>query len=213
MNFEVESFNGMYLDILKEIGNIGAGNAATSLSKILGKRIDMNVPKANIIQFKDVEDVVGGADTLVAGIYLEFSGDIQGTIMFILDEHSAKNMVSFLMNSPWNIGSSNHCNEQEEFSEIEISALEEVGNILAGAYIGALSALTGLRLKPSVPDLAFDMVGAILSVPMIEFGQFGEHVLFIETEFVDGPDHIKGNFFLIPNIESYPVILKSLGVV
>ena len=80
MNFEIESLDEMYLDVLKEIGNIGAGNAATSLSKILGKKIDMAVPKVNIIKFNEVEEIVGGADTLVAGVYLEFTGDIEGTI-------------------------------------------------------------------------------------------------------------------------------------
>jgi len=212
MNIRIESFDSMYLDILKEIGNIGAGNAATSLSKILGKKVGMNVPKVNIIRFNEMEDVVGGADTLVAGIYLEFSGDIEGTIMFVLDENSAKNLANVLINSSWTL--SRECNNKEYgFSEIEISALEEVGNILAGAYLGSLSTLTGLRIIPTVPDMAYDMVGAILSVPMIEFGQYGEHVLFIETEFIDGSDHIRGYFFLIPNMESYPVILKSLGVV
>ena len=209
----IESFDSMYLDVLKEIGNIGAGNAATSLSKILGKKVGMNVPKVNIIRFNEMEDVVGGADTLVAGIYLEFSGDIEGTIMFVLDEYSAKNLANVLINSSWKLPSECSGEKEKGFSEIEVSALEEVGNILAGAYLGSLSTLTGLRIIPTVPDMAYDMVGAILSVPMIEFGQYGEHVLFIETEFIDGSDHIRGYFFLIPDMESYPVILESLGVV
>lgn len=213
MSFDIESIDGMYLDVLKEIGNIGAGNAATSLSKILEKRIDMKVPEVNIIQFNEVEKLVGGADTLVAGVYLEFTGDIEGTIMLILDEHSARNMVNILTNSIWTPTINCKNDKAKGFSEIEASALEEVGNILSAAYLGSLSTLTGLKLKPSVPDIAFDMVGAILSVPMIEFGQFGEHVLFIETELSDGSNYIRSYFFLIPNIESYPIILKSLGVV
>lgn len=214
MSFEIESIDGFYLDVLKEIGNIGAGNAATTLSKLLGKRIDMTVPKVNIIQFNEVEKLVGGADALVAGIYLEFTGDIEGTIMFVLDQHSAINMAGILLNSIWT-PDLNTCknNKTGGLSEIEASALEEVGNILSAAYLGSLSTLTGLNLKHSVPDIAFDMVGAILSVPMIEFGQYGEHALFIETELSDGSDYIKGYFFLIPDIESYPIILKSLGVV
>ena len=213
MNFEIESLDEMYLDVLKEIGNIGAGNAATSLSKILGKKIDMAVPKVNIIKFNEVEEIVGGADTLVAGVYLEFTGDIEGTIMFILDEKSTENMINILLNSIW-VPTDNSKNKNTKgLSEIEASALEEVANILSAAYLGSLSTLTGLKIMHSVPDIAFDMLGAILSVPMIEFGQFGGHALFIETELSDGSDYIKGYFFLIPNIESYPIILKSLGVV
>ena len=198
--------DGIYLDALKEVGNIGAGTAATSLSKLLNRKVNMNVPEIKILSFNEVETVVGGAEKLVAGIYLEFVGDIQGTILYILDRDSADNLLRFLI--------PNYCvNSQSGFSTIESSALREVGNILASAYLGSLSTFTGLSVKPSVPALAYDMAGAILSVPLIEFGQISEQAFFIETIFIDGLDRIKGNFFLIPNIDSYPIILKSLGVI
>ncbi|HZJ57616.1 MAG TPA: chemotaxis protein CheC [Clostridia bacterium] len=197
--------NDIYLDAFKEVGNIGAGNAATSLSKLLNRRINMNVPEIKILRFNEVETVVGGAEKLVAGIYLEFVGDIRGTILYILDKDSANNLLHLLM--------PNYCRDhQGDFSKIESSALQEVGNILASAYLGSLSALTGLYVKPSTPALAYDMAGAILSVPLIEFGQVGEQAFFIETLFIDGLDRIKGNFFLIPEIDSYFIILKALGV-
>ncbi len=201
MNF----LNDGQLDVLKEIGNIGAGNAATSLSKLMSRRVDMKVPEVKVINFDEVEMVLGGAETLVAGIYMEFTGDIQGTIMFILDKSSAFNLLSFLMP---NYRFKNH----ETFSSLESSALKEVGNILTGAYLSSLSTLTGLYVKPSIPALAYDMAAAILSVPMIEFGQIGEQAFFIETVFIDGLNQVKGNFFLIPKIDSYPIILRSLGV-
>ena len=201
MNF----LDGAHLDVLKEIGNIGAGNAATSLSKLLNRRVDMNVPEVKVIDFNQVEMVVGGAETLVAGIYLEFSGDIQGTIIFILDRDSAINLLSFLIPDYTR-------SHQEEFSPLAISALKEVGNILTGAYLGSLATLTDLKVKPSIPALAYDMAAAILSVPMIEFGQMGEQALFIKTIFIDGLDEVKGYFFLIPNVDSYTAILRSLGV-
>lgn len=199
-------FNEVHLDVLKEIGNIGAGNAATSLSRLLNRRVDMKVPEVKVIDFDEVETVVGGVEILVAGIYLEFTGDIQGTILFIMDRESANNLLTFLI--------PHHDRALPDlFSSLESSALQEVGNILAGAYLGSLCTLTGLKVKPSVPALAYDMAGAILSVPMIEFGQTGEQAFFIETVFIDGLDQIRGNFFLIPNMESYPIILRSLGVI
>ncbi len=199
-------FDETHFDILKEIGNIGAGNAVTSLSKMLNRRVNMRVPEVKIIDFNEVEMVVGGAEALVVGIYLEFFGDIQGTILFILDSDSANNLLGFLIPN-FVMGS------RDGFSPFEASAMQEVGNILAGSYLGSLSTLTGLRVKSSVPALAYDMAGAIMSVPMIEFGQLGEQAFFIETVFKDGLDQIRGNFFLIPNADSYPIILKSLGVI
>lgn len=201
----MDFIDGIHLDVLKEIGNIGAGNAATSLSKMLSRRVDMKVPEVKIMPFNQVETVVGGAELLVVGIYLEFAGDIEGTILFIIDKDSANNLLSLLLPDHYDRG-------KADFSPLENSALQEVGNILTGAYLSSLSVLTGLNIKPSIPALAYDMAGAILSVPMIEFGQIGEQAFFIETVFIDGFDQVKGNFFLIPNIDSYPIILKVLGV-
>lgn len=205
MSFDMGSMDGMHIDVLKEIGNIGAGNAATSLSKLLNRRVNMKVPEARVIKFNEVESVVGGAETLVAGIYLEFIGDIEGTIMFILDFESARNLVSYLVGD-------NAKEKGNKFTPIESSALREVGNILTGAYLGSLSGITGLNVRPSTPSIAYDMAGAILSVPMIEFGQVGEAAFFIETVFVGELNQIKGNFFLIPDVNSYHTILNSVGV-
>ncbi len=206
MPLSFEQINDSYMDILKEWGNIGAGNAATSLSVMLNRRINMSVPKARIIGFNELGNFVGLEDFLVAAIYLEFTGDIQGTIMFVLSQDSAKNLLVLLM------GYKVNSEEGDVFSEFEISALQEVGNILAGAYLGAVSRFTKLTMKLSVPSFAFDMIGAVLSVPLSEFGYFADKVLFIETDFVYGCDSIKGDFLVIPDMESYPIILKALGV-
>ncbi|MFO7154849.1 MAG: chemotaxis protein CheC, partial [Caldicoprobacter oshimai] len=133
MSFSFDNLSSLHLDILKEIGTIGAGNAATSLSKMLDRRIDMNVPEVKIAEFKDVEDIMGGAETPVVGIYLEFSGDICGTVLLVLDVISAKHITALLLG--------NACSDglKRDFSEIEISALEELGNILTAAYLGAIS--------------------------------------------------------------------------
>ena len=94
---------------------------------------------------------------------------------------------------------------------MDLSALKEVGNIIAGSYLSALSSLTGLVIGPSVPSIAVDMAGAILSVPAIMFGQYGDNALFIETEFGDDV-MIEGYFILMPDEDSYDKILKALGI-
>jgi chemotaxis protein CheC len=210
MGINIYELNNLHLDVLREIGNIGAGNAATALAKMLSRRVEMNVPKAKILEFKDVNETLGGAETLVVGILLRIIGDISGYIMFIVEYNAAHLLVNLLMGKPID---DTVLNEAGGFDEIETSALKEIGNILAGSYISALSTLTNLKIQPSVPDMAIDMAGAILSFPAIEFGKIGDTVLFIETEFSEDGRKVIGDFFLIPDAESYDILLKALGVV
>lgn len=200
----IEQLNSMQLDVLKEMGNIGAGNAVTALSKMLNKKVDMSVPKAQILEFKFVADLLGGADNLVIGILFDMTGDLSGSIMFILEQKYAHVLVNMLMGK--------EIDDITGFSEMAISALKEIGNILVGSYVSSLSTLTNLKLTPSIPDLTIDMAGAILSVPAIEFGKVGDTVLFIETEFLDDQYAVVGNFFLVPDIASYDILLRALGV-
>lgn len=204
MGLSIDNLNSMQIDVLREIGNIGAGNAATALSKMISKRIDMDVPKVNILEFKDVAELVGGPEVEVVGIYFKVTGDISGSIMFLLDKKSSKQLTNLLMSRE------ESC---EELSEMDFSALQELGNIISGSYLSSLSALTGLKLVVSVPSLAVDMAGAILSVPVILFGQVGDKVMLIETDFIEGSNHVRGNFFLIPDEDSFETLLKSLGVI
>ncbi|MCX8130300.1 MAG: chemotaxis protein CheC [Clostridia bacterium] len=205
MTINIDNLNNMQIDVLREIGNIGAGNAATALAKMLNKKVDMDVPKINVLEFKEVNEILGGAEILVIGILLRVTGDLTGDIMFILEYKAAQVLVNILMGKP--------VDELNDFNEIELSALREIGNILAGSYLSALSALTNLKIMPSVPEMAIDMAGAILSVPAIQFGKVGDTVLYIETEFSEGSTRVVGDFFLIPDVESYATLLKALGVI
>lgn len=200
---DISLLNAFHLDILKEIGNIGAGNAATALAKLLDKKVDMKVPQIRIMGFSDVNEVLGGAETPVVGILLEVLGDITGYILFVLEQDAACFLVNILMGNP--------INQEMEYNEITLSALKEVGNILTGSYLSALSTLTGLRIMPDVPALAIDMAGAILSVPAIELGKTTDTVLCIETEFIQGTDKVIGDFFLVPDADSYIRLLNTLG--
>jgi chemotaxis protein CheC len=201
----IDDLNSIQLDVLREIGNIGAGNAATALAKMLNQKIDMEVPRVKILEFKEVSETLGNAEIPVVGILLKMTGDLTGYIMFILQQNDAVMLVSLLMGRPKK--------EIDLFDEIDISALKEIGNILAGSYLSALSSLTNLKIMPSVPDMAIDMAGAILSVPAIEFGKVGDNVLYIETEFSEGDDKVVGDFFLVPDVETYDILLRALGVI
>ena len=199
-----ESMDDIEFDVLTEIGNIGAGNATTALSQLINARIDMRVPKVELLTFAELAEVIGGAETLVAGILLSLEGDIQGSMLFILESNAARLLVQQLMG----------CKDDstERFTEMETSALQEIGNIISGAYLSAISSLTNMLITASVPSLAFDMAGAILSVPAIEFGKLGDKALLIESQFKDMDVDISGYFILIPTLDSYSKILKSLGL-
>ncbi|MBS4539870.1 chemotaxis protein CheC [Clostridium sp. D2Q-11] len=204
MTVDISNLNNILLDVLKELGNIGAGNAATALSQIINNKVDMNVPQVRLLNFSEVDGILGGPENPVVGIYFGMEGDAVGNIMFILDLESAKNLVELLFDKK---------KESSELNELEISALSEIGNILASSYINSLSQLTSLKLKTSVPAITIDMAGAILSVPAIQFSYVSDKVLFIETEFIEENKYISGNLFLIPDIDSFEIILNSLGVV
>lgn len=205
----IDELNSIHIDVLKEIGNIGAGNAATALAKLLNRKIDMDVPRVKVMDFRDVSETLGGAELPVVGIMLKVEGDLTGNILFVLKQQAAVLLVNMLMGKPAE-GADDVSDYM--FNEMEISALKEIGNILAGSYLSSLSSLTNLNIQPSVPDLAIDMAGAILSVPAIEFGKVGDSVLYIETEFTEGDKSVVGDFFLIPDVDTYSVLMNALGV-
>lgn len=195
--------DNMYFDVLREIGNIGAGNATTALAQLLNKKLDMSVPKIDLVPFCELGSLIGGEEEVVVGIYLFLEDDVSGSMMFLLGKDAARQLVNDLMGIS--------ADEKSEFGEMELSALQEIGNIITGAYLSALSGLTNLKITASIPYLTIDMAGAILSVPAIEFGKLGDKALMIETEFGDDVS-INGYFLLIPDLESYDTILSSLGL-
>ncbi|WP_409348116.1 chemotaxis protein CheC [Paenibacillus gyeongsangnamensis] len=192
------------MDVLKEVGNIGAGHAATALSKLLDKPVDMLVPKVRMVHFEEIADSVGGAEQVVIAIFLRVEGETPGNLFFILSLESAKKLLRNLVGI--------EVVNDEEYSEMELSALNEIGNILAGSYLTSLADFTRLSMSPTVPSLAIDMAGAILSYGLLQFGQMGDQALLIDTKFLDGSDEVEGHFFLIPDPESFERIFVALGV-
>jgi len=204
-HIDLNRINNMQYDVLREIGNIGAGNATTALSQMINSKIDMKVPNVALLEFKELPEIVGGAEKIVVGILFTLEGQIDGMMMFMMDMTSSRHLVKLLMGEM-------STNNLDDFTEMELSALNEIGNIIAGAYLSSISTLTNMTITSSIPYMSIDMAGAILSVPAIEFGKIGDKALLIETQFKDDIKAVNGYFILIPTLESYGAILSSLGL-
>lgn len=205
----MDELTTQYFDVLKELGNIGAGNATTALSQLVGCKVDMSVPQVKLLDFQDLCAVVGGEEKIMVGIYLQIEEDVEGSMMFIMDRAAAMHLISKLMPGMIDLEGKNE--DDFVFGEMECSAIREVGNIITGAYLNALSALTNMKILPSIPQLGIDMAGALLSVPAAEFGIMCDKILLIQTNFSDDID-LDGYFILIPDMQSYEKMLSSLGV-
>lgn len=200
----------MHLDVLREIGNIGAGNAATSLSQLLDAKIEMLVPSVNIVSYDEMMELIGGPDEVVVATLFRVYGSVPSTVIFILTVQEAEALVRNMIDEPEfslmkDDGSSN---------EMAISVLEEVGNIVTGSYISALADFANVNLQPSVPHLGIDMAAAVLTYGLIELSQVSDHAIVIDTKINSNGmnDAIKGNFFLLPDPDSLGELFKALGI-
>jgi len=199
-----EHLSPMHMDVLKELGNIGAGNAATSLSSMLGMPVDMTLPQVNLVDFNDVAEAVGGPENMIYGVLVNLEGDVQGMIMFLLDKKFAHMVINILMGQ--------HFESFDEMDEMALSAIMEVGNILSGAYVNSIADMTGLRIDLTPPAVNIDMAGALLSVPIIQFGAVGDKVLFIEENFKSDTESVMSHMILFAEVDSLNLILSKLGL-
>ncbi|AIG27592.1 chemotaxis protein CheC [Brevibacillus sp. 7WMA2] len=202
----IKKLGEFQLDVLREVGNIGAGHATTALSQLIQKEIDMTVPQVKIISFQEIADFLGGDEVVVIAVFLRVEGDCPGNMFFIIDIPSAKNLLQHLL------GIVPQEEQEEIFSEMELSALHEIGNIMAGSYLSSLADFTKLNMQPTVPALAIDMAGALLSYGLIELGRAGDFALTIDTAFMEGNEKMQGHFFLIPDPDSFATLFQALGV-
>lgn len=196
--------NEIHIDILKEIGNIGAGNAATSLSHMLSTRIDMNVPEVGLLNYNDIINSIGGAENIVVGILVSFYGDIEGVILFILK----KEFVHLILNSL--LGT--ELNNFEEISEMEMSALSEIVNIMVSSYVTSISTLTNMKIDITVPSLNIDMSGALLDAVTAEFSDIADKVIFIKEKYFCKEDTVYSHMLLLPSMSSLKILLSRFGL-
>lgn len=199
-----ESLNETQKDVLREIGNIGGGNAATALSSILTGRVDMSLPNLRIIDVNEISSFLGGPEREIVGILVPMEEDVKGMLLFLLDKAFTHMLINVLLGK--------QIESFESINEMDMSALKEIGNILAGSYINAICSLTGLRIKLLPPDIAIDMAGAILNYPAERFGAMGDKVLYIEENFSSGRESVKSHLLIMPELDSLKIMFDRLGV-
>lgn len=175
------------LDILKELGSMGAGNAATSLSKLLSRRVKITVPDTRVVKIEDVPKILGREDALYAAVYMEIYAEIRGGMLLIFSKDEAIKLSNLMLNQ-----------HEQVLTDMMISSLKECGNICINTYLNAISVVTGLRLSPTVPSLAVDMIGALLDGIGIKFsGNLGQSYV-AENKFSINNKIIRGHFLFFP---------------
>ena len=199
-----EQLNDLQIDVLREIGNIGAGNAATALATMLDEKVDISVPKVRITDFDTAVNALGGAETLTVGVLVNFMGEATGMIMFLLRMEDARNILQILVGGD--------PEESGELDDLKLSAIKEIGNILGSSYINSIATLTGMSIQISIPYIAIDMAGALMSVPVIEFGSVGDKVMFIEENFIAEDNQLNSNVIMFAEMETIKTIMERLGI-
>lgn len=199
-----EDLNGLELDTIREIGSIGTGNAATALSSMLGCAVRIQMPEVRIMGYNEAIDWIGGPEIITAGVLVQMSGEVNG-IMLSVQQMEFVNLVLQKM--------VDHTVENyEQLSDLDRSALVEVGNIMISTFINALSSLAGITTRLTVPAFAVDMQGAILTVPMVEFGGQSDYIMTIGANFICDGTAVPCRLLLSPDILSLNFLLKKLGV-
>lgn len=200
------NFSKKHLDVLKEIGNIGAGNAATALSTLLNKKINMRIPSIKIVEFNELLDYVGGPEEEIVSVFLRIQGSLPGSMFVVLQPNQAQSLANQLIPD---------MEADIRDHELALSAIAEIGNILSGSYLSALSEFTDIHMFPSVPSLTVDMAGAILMQGLLEISKESDYAIVIDTMIEDEENtsqSIQGHFFLLPDPASFKTIFNALGV-
>ncbi len=199
-----EQLGAMEIDVLTEVGNIGSGNAVTAFSAMIGKTVDIQVPAVKLLDFQTAIDFAGGAEKIVAGILVQISGDIEGMMLFLLEQDMVDLIVSTFFGQ--------NTVSLLELTPDMVSALNETGNIMSGSYVNAIAELAQMKINVGVPMMCVDMVGAIMSVPVSIIGEMSDKLLFIDSHLLIDKTEIKSKMMLLPTVNSLDTLLKRLGV-
>ncbi len=199
-----DDLNDIHIDVLREIGNIGSGNAASALASMLARQVSISVPIVRILDDEQVVEELGGPEQMIVGLLLSLEGDVKGMIMFLLHQNFANMTLSALMGAD--------VPEDAEMDEMAYSAIQEVANIMAASFVNAISEMTGLTINITVPSMCVDMLGAILSVPAIHYANISDKIVFIQDEFSSQDLHAPNHVLLIPDVESLEKIMEKLGI-
>lgn len=199
-----EDMNLQELDVIKEIGSIGTSHAATALSQLLQREVRITIPKVKILGYNGAVKRIGEEEEIVGATLVQMSGDLDGLMLFLYDKHFAKRLLKKLLEKEYD--------DFESMDEMAFSALKEVGNIIICSYINAFSQLVGVDLNLSVPSSTVNMLGGIITVPMVEFGYESEKLMYCNADFLVDGKSIPSWLLMLPDIHSLNTILEKLGV-
>lgn len=201
---DYSELDALELDTLREIGSIGSGNAATALSDLIGQQIRIRSPEVRIMGYNEAIDWIGGPEKITAGVMVKLGGQING-IMLSVQQLDFANLVLKSM-----LGKT--VNDYAELEDMEKSVLIEVGNIMISTFINALSSLADVNIEVTVPAFTVDMQGAILTVPMAEYGGQSDYLMTIGGEYIYEGNTVQCQLILSPDIRSLNTLLRKLGV-
>ncbi|HEY8376677.1 MAG TPA: chemotaxis protein CheC [Nannocystis sp.] len=202
---DVRELGTLQLDALREVASIGSGHAATALSQLTGRRIWVNAPEIQIVPVEEVGSLTGSEEEIVACVVMQVLGDLAGRTIQVFPDATASRLAGILLRR-------NDVKFPDGFGEVEKSALKEAGNIIGAAYLNALSDFLGMIILTSVPGLAIDQAGAVLTSSSIMEADHGDHLICIETTFRMDEERqaLKGHFLLVPDPDSLQVILRAI---
>ncbi len=198
-----EAMGDAEMDVIREIASIGTGSAATSLASMLGQQVRMTIPEINILGYNDTIDKLGDPEEGIAAVLTRMSGEMEGIMLFLLRLDFINEVLRTMMGQ--------EVEDYESLTEMEISALTEVGNIIISSYANAVSTLSGITIELSVPSVAVNMLGGILSVPMAEFGYVTDKLLLIDGQLLVDNRRLNSTILMMPDIESLNKMMKKLG--
>lgn len=199
-----DELNEMHFDFLREVCNIGSGRTATALSQMLGKPVDIAIPNVGIEGYDEVYEILGGTESVMVGLLLMLSSDLSGMMMFLLPGEVACNLVNQLMMTDYK--------DYTEIDEMGFSAIGEMANIMSGSFVRAIAEMSGLTIDISPPLSTVDMLGSIMSVPAIHFGEMGDKLIFIKNDLIIDAKKTPANLLLLPDAESLVKLMKCFGM-
>ena len=199
-----DQLTSLEIDTLREIGSMGTGNAATALSQMLGKEVRITMPEVRIMGYNEAIEWIGGPEAVTAGVLVKMSGDVGGIMLSV----QKLDLINFILKTMLD----RNIQDYKELEDLQQSALIEIGNIMISAFVTALSGLAGVNINLTVPAFAVDMQGAILAVPMAEYGGMSDYLMTIGGNFVCNGQEIPSHLLLSPDLRSLDFLLRKLGV-
>ncbi|MFW6231050.1 MAG: chemotaxis protein CheC [Nanoarchaeota archaeon] len=189
-------------DALRECGNVGIGNAATALSNLLNKRVDINIPETKFVPLQDFAKELDGPESIVSGIYLDIGGDLSGEALFVFPEDSAKKLSATMLGKK--------VEEIERIGEMEESAIKEMSNVVIGAYLNSLADMLNMKVTPSPPHTATDMAQALIDFVLAKLSKHSDEILLVREEIGVEEQGIDGVVVIVFDVPSLKKLLKSL---